>query len=209
MNAKIPACILFCALAISTNARADTAPAPSSSESADTGIPLAKIIQGVAKRTGKKFLIDPRVHAQVQLIGQDVSSITYGDLLSILMLNGYTAVDEGGYIMVLPDAGGRTLPVPQAVSARETFPDAMVVSKVIPVKNMPAAFLVPILRPLLPQQAHLAAAYCSNAILMVDTYANVKRIESLIESLDTGTPFKPEKCDQASPGAHRETAEHP
>jgi hypothetical protein len=57
--------------------------------------------------------------------------------------------------------------------------------------------------------AILAAAYCSNAILMVDTYANVKRIESLIESLDTGTPFNPEKCEQASPGAHRETAEHP
>jgi general secretion pathway protein D len=209
MNANIPACILFCSLALSLDARADTVPAPSSSESADTGIPLAKIIQGVARKTGKKYLIDPRVHAQVQLIGQDISSITYSDLLSILMLNGYTAVDEGGYIMVLPDASGRTLPVPQAVSARETFPDAMVVSKVIPVKNMPAAFLVPLLRPLLPQQAHLAAANCSNAILMVDTYANVKRIEALIESLDTGTPFKPEKCEQSSPGARRETAEHP
>jgi general secretion pathway protein D len=209
MNAKIPACILFCSLAMSMNARADTAPAPSSSESADSGIPLAKIIQGVAKKTGKKYLIDPRVHAQVQLIGQEISSITYSDLLSILMLNGYTAVDEGGYIMVLPDASGRTLPVPQSVSARETFPDAMVVSKVIPVKNMPAAFLVPLLRPLLPQQAHLAAAYCSNAILMVDTFANVKRIEALIEALDTGTPFKPEKCEQASPGARRDTAEHP
>jgi hypothetical protein len=57
------------------------------------------------------------------------------------------------------------------------------------------------LRPLLPQQAHLAAAICSNAILMVDTYANIKRIESVIAALDTGEPYKVDRCgnDPARP----------
>jgi len=65
-----------------------------------------------------------------------------------------------------------------------------VVNKIIPVKTMPAATLVPILRPLLPRHAHLVAVMCRNALIMVDTYANVKRLESLVQALDTGTPYQ-------------------
>jgi hypothetical protein len=38
----------------------------------------------------------------------------------------------------------------------QTYPDAQFVNYVLPVKNMPAAHLVRILRPLLPQVAQLA-----------------------------------------------------
>jgi type II secretory pathway component GspD/PulD (secretin) len=62
---------------------------------------------------------------------------------------------------------------------------------------MPAASLVPILRPLLPQQAHLAAVTCSNALLMADTFANIRHIESIVAALDTGDSFKPDRCDNA------------
>jgi hypothetical protein len=64
--------------------------------------------------------------------------------------------------------------------------------------------LVPILRPLIPQMGQLAAAYCSNDLLIVDTFANVKRIESLVHALDTGTPYKAEKCEMPNPATHRE-----
>jgi general secretion pathway protein D len=68
---------------------------------------------------------------------------------------------------------------------------------VIPVQRIPAATLVPILRPLLPQQAHLAAAICSNSPVIVDTFANIRRIESLVAVLDTGDVYKPERCSTA------------
>jgi general secretion pathway protein D len=48
------------------------------------------------------------------------------------------------------------MPVPQ-VFGKENHPDAEYVTRVIPVKNLPAASLVPVLRALLPQNAHLAA----------------------------------------------------
>jgi hypothetical protein len=34
---------------------------------------------------------------------------------------------------------------------------------------------------------------------MVDTYANVPRIESVIEALDVGEPYQPEKCGTPHP----------
>jgi general secretion pathway protein D len=175
----------------------------SASESTDDGIPIERIIATVTHKTGKKYLIDPRVRAHVQIIGQDPSNITYSELLTILQVHGFVAVEGGGYVLILPDANARQVAQPQ-MSSGQTFPDAQIVNYVIPVKNGPAGFLVPILRPLLPQYADLAAAVCSNSLLMVDSYANVKRIETIVKALDVGTPYKPEKCEMPSPAAHHE-----
>jgi type II secretory pathway component GspD/PulD (secretin) len=175
----------------------------SASESSDAGIPLEQIIATVAHKTGKKYLIDPRVHAHVQIIGQDPSNITYSDLLMILQVHGFMAVEGGGYVRVLPDANARQVAQPR-MSSGQTFPDAQFVDYTIPVKNGPAALLVPILRPLMPQYAMLAAAVCSNSLLIVDSYANVKRIETIVKALDVGTPYKPEKCEMPSPAAHHD-----
>jgi Bacterial type II/III secretion system short domain len=70
------------------------------------------------------------------------------------------------------------------------------------VKNTPAAFLVPILRPMLPQMAQLAAYPCSNSLLIVDSSANVKRIEAVVKALDVGAPYKPAPCEAETPGTH-------
>jgi hypothetical protein len=40
--------------------------------------------------------------------------------------------------------------------------------------------------------------------LLVDSFANVKRIETIVKTLDVGTPYKPEKCEMPNPGTHHE-----
>ena len=45
----------------------------------NTGLPLAQLIAIVARKTGKKFLVDPRVHAGVTLIGQEPANVTFPD----------------------------------------------------------------------------------------------------------------------------------
>jgi general secretion pathway protein D len=175
---------------------ADSAP-ESASESSEAGIPIERIIATVAHKTGKKYLVDPRVQAHVQIIGQDPSNITYSDLLTILQLYGFAATEGGGYVRVIPDAGIRQWALPE-LSGGQTYPDAQFVNYVLPVKNIPAGLLVPILRPLMPQMSQLAAAVCSNSLLIADSYANVKKIETLVKTLDVGTPYKPEKCEMPS-----------
>ena len=158
------------------------------------GVAIDKVIEVVARKTGKKYALDPRVHAQVQIVGQDLNRLTYPELLTVLQLYGFAAVETGGYVLVVPETNVRNMPLP-LVSGKEVYPDSQFVSVVVPVSYGPAGALVPILRPLLPPYAHLAAAICSNSLLMIDTYANVRRIESLIKSLDTGDPYKPAKCE--------------
>jgi general secretion pathway protein D len=172
----------------------------SSSESAATtervenGVPIAKLIAVVAKKTGKKFILDPKVHGDAEIVGQDTSNISYGDLLTILHDYGFTAAEYGGYVNVVPDPVARQLPLP-IITGKETRPDTEYVTKVITVKNVSAAQLVPILRPMIPQNGHLAAYPCTNKLILVDTFANVQRLNTVIEALDVGEPYKQEKCE--------------
>ena len=183
-----------------SSAVADSAPDASARSN---GVPIERVIAAVAKKTGKKYLLDARVQGNVEILGQDISAVTYSDLLSILLVSGYTAVEGSNYISVVPESIVRALPLPLA-TAKDTFPDAQFVTAVVPVKNTAAAQLVPILRPLMPTHGHLAAMPCVNSLVLVDNFANVKRLEKVIASLDVGTPYVPHACDQepAHPPAH-------
>ncbi len=162
------------------------------------GVPIERVIAAVAKKTGKKYLIDSRVHGSVEIVGQDISTITYPELLSILLLNGATAVEGGNYVSVVPEAIIRQMPLP-LVTGKESYPEAQWVTTVIAVKNVPAATLVPILRPLLPTSAHLAAAVCTNSLLVTDSFVKVKLLEKLVLSLDVGSPYVLHSCEAESP----------
>lgn len=156
-------------------------------------VPLSTLITAVSKNTGRKFVLDPRVRAGVTLIGEEPSSVTYSELLTILSTYGYMAVQTGGYVLVVPDADARMEPLPLLTDG-EKLPDDQYVTAVMHVKSLFAGWFVPILRPLLPQQGHLAALPCTNDLVIVDRFANVRRIESIVRAMDTGTPMKPQAC---------------
>jgi type II secretory pathway component GspD/PulD (secretin) len=167
--------------------------APDASSRSD-GVPIEKVIAAVAKKTGKKYLLDARVHGNVEILGQDISAVTYNDLLSILLVSGYTAIEGSNYISVVPESIIRAMPLPLA-TAKDNFPDAQFVTAVVQVKNTMATGLVPILRPLMPVHGHLAAMPCTNSLVLVDNFANVKRLEKVIAALDVGTPYVARPCD--------------
>lgn len=164
-------------------------------------IPLSNLIATVAKKTGRKFVLDPRVRASVALIGVEPPRVTYDDLLIILNTYGFAAVETGGYIKVVPDAVVRSEPLP-VVSGNEKLPDEEYVTAVLHVRSMPAAWLVPILRPLVPQWGHLAAVVCSNDLVIVERFASVRRMETIIKAIDRGQPIKLPSCSVPMPDAH-------
>jgi general secretion pathway protein D len=172
--------------------------APSGGAGSTESVPLTSLIATVAKNTGRKFVLDPRVRAAVTLIGEKPSSVTYDELLSILGTYGFIAVKSGGYVLVLPDAYTREEPLP-FVSGNESLPDDQPVTAVIHVRSIPAGFLVPILRPLVPQWGHLAAMVCTNDLIIVDRFASLRRMQTIVKAMDTGAPITPPKCHYPMP----------
>ena len=206
--------LMLCVAGLGSTARAqehnagqNAAESTAESAARNEGVPIERIIAAVAKKTGKRYLVDARVHGPVEILGQDISAISYNDFLSILQLAGYTAVEGSNYVSVIPQSIVRQMPLPLAVG-KDKYPEAQYVTRVIPVKNLPAATLVPTLRPLLPVHGHLAAVICGNTLLMVDSFANVERIEKLVSTLDVGKPYVPRPCE-SEPMPAAGNAQHP
>jgi general secretion pathway protein D len=194
------ACSTLLGLALLSDPAFSQGEPSSGASSAREGVPLKQLIEGVAKRTNKTFLLDPRVNGNVVMIGIDPAKITYSQLLAALQIHGFATIESGGITRVVPDSAARSMATP-LVTGNDKRDDAEYVTRIIKVNNVSAPQLVPIIRSLLPQNAHLAAYQCTNELLVVDTYANVKRIESIVSAMDKGTPFVPEKCASRSPQA--------
>lgn len=82
--------------------------------------------------------------------------------MSILDVYGFAAVDSGRLVRIVPQAFVRSEGLP-LISDKDKRPDAEFVSAVVHVKSVPAAMLVPVLRPLVPPYGDLAALPCANA----------------------------------------------
>jgi general secretion pathway protein D len=148
---------------------------------------LGQVIEAVSQVTGKNFIVDPRVRAQVTMLSSTPMSpgAFYEAFLAILQVHGFVAVPSGNVIKILPDANARQLPandLPDRVSSTSDE----IVTQVVQVRNISAAQLVPILRPLIPQYGHLAAYPASNMLIISDRAANVNRLVRIIQRIDQG-----------------------
>jgi general secretion pathway protein D len=146
---------------------------------------VRQIIEAVADATGKNFIVDSRVKGPVTLISKtplDADAV-YDVFLSMLQVNGFIAVPSGSVIKILPDTNARQIPGKDLPGALSGSSDE-IVTQVIEVKNVGAAQLVPILRPLVPQYGHLAAHPASNTLIISDREANVYRMLRIIARID-------------------------
>ena len=146
---------------------------------------ITQIAEAVSAATGKTFIIDPRVRAQVTMLSSTPMSPAafYETFLSILQVYGFVAVPAGNVVKIVPDANARQMPgieLPDHVSSTS---DEMV-TEVIDVKNLSASQLVPILRPMVPQYAHLVAYPASNILIISDRASNVNRMMRIIRRID-------------------------
>jgi general secretion pathway protein D len=138
----------------------------------------------VGEVTGKNFILDPRIKAQVTMLSAAPMSpdAFYEAFLSILSVYGFVAVPSGDVVKILPDANARQVPGAEMEPGAGRPDD--IVTRIITVQNVAAAQLVPILRPLIPQYGHLAAHPASNLLIISDRAANVDRMLRIVARID-------------------------
>ena len=146
---------------------------------------IQELIQFVAEVTDTTIVVDPSVKGKVKVVSTKPvsSSELYELFLSILEVHGYTAVRSGDVVRVIQNKDARSAPV--AVRDDSTGKTSEeYVTQVIRLDNISAAKLIPVLRPLVPQQAHMAAYAPSNAIIISDVAANIDKISGIIDRMD-------------------------
>ncbi|MGH8530195.1 MAG: type II secretion system secretin GspD [Nevskiales bacterium] len=144
---------------------------------------IATLIATVSELTGRNFVVDPRVKANVTVISatpMDAEGV-YATFLSILQVHGFAAIPAGDVTKIVPEIIAKQ-EAGAAVSDGRRYED--MVTQVIELKNVSSTQLVAILRPLVPQAGHLAAYAPANMLIISDRSANVKRMTQIIERMD-------------------------
>ena len=146
---------------------------------------IRELIQFVSDATGTTIVVDPAVKGKVRVISSNPVSADelYELFLSVLDVHGYTAVRSGDIVRVIPAKDARSAPLDVSDDRSSSTSDEYM-TQVIRLENISAAKLIPVLRPLVPQQAHMAAYAPSNAIIISDVSANIDKIRDIIERMD-------------------------
>jgi general secretion pathway protein D len=152
---------------------------------------LSELVARVHRKTGKDFILEPSVGAiRISLAGMDPDRIDYPMLLTVLRYNGLVTLAEKQVVSILPDRDARQIPSPILTADDPKIGDETLVTRLVQVRNACAAHMVPVLRPLMPQSAHLAAYTQTNTLILTDHADNARRIVELVERLDKSAPGK-------------------
>jgi len=147
---------------------------------------LKEVISFVSDVTGKTIIVDPLVTGRVMVLSEEPLSPDelYNLFLAVLDVHNYVAVESGNVVRIVPKADTRTSSVAVSTASAADQTSSALVTQVITVNNVSATQLLPVLRPMVPPESHLAAYEPSNSIVITDTAANAARIRQLVEAFD-------------------------
>jgi general secretion pathway protein D len=159
---------------------------------ATSGTSLRDVAARAEKDLKIKVLVgqrDAEGHIQVNF-GAD--TIDYGQLLTQLKINEYTAYKSKDYIQIIPIRDARSLAIPTVEKGKSYYEDEVVTDYLVPEKACAGKVLMA-LRPLVPQYAHLSTFEDNNTLIISDTYGNIQRIKSAIKAIDANLSA-PQNC---------------
>ncbi|MBV8801877.1 MAG: type II protein secretion LspD, partial [Gammaproteobacteria bacterium] len=146
---------------------------------------ILSIINEVSKETGKNFIVDPKVSGKISLISSKPikSDEVYQLFLSVLEVLGYSAIPSGNAIKIIPNMQNAESAT-KIASSITPGKGAEIVVRVIPLENVAANQLIPIIRPLLPQWGNISAYTPGNVLIVLGQANNLTRIVKIIQTVD-------------------------
>lgn len=154
---------------------------------------IISIINEVSLETGKNFVVDPRVTGKISLVSSKPikPNEVYEVFLSIIGLLGYSAIPSGDVIKIVPNMESGEFATAVANPNSPGKGDEVVV-RVIPLENISANQVIPIIRPMLPQWSNVTAYTPGNVLILLGNASNLQRIMKVIANLDQASDSRVE-----------------
>src|SRR5687768_6879311 len=147
------------------------------------------VLDELSEAAGLIIVREAKPQGRVTLLSrQPVSAEDAVSLLNtVLHNNGYAAIRQGRILKIVESAQAKKLniPVRSGNKPEDIEPTDELITQVIPMRHADAVQLKEDLQPLVNPEADFTANASSNALVMTDTAANVRRIVEIIAALDT------------------------
>ncbi|MFE8118884.1 type II secretion system secretin GspD [Brenneria goodwinii] len=152
------------------------------------GTDIQEFINTVSKNLNKTVIIDPAVKGTITVRSYDMMNEDqyYQFFLSVLDVYGFAAIPmDNGVLKIIRSKDAKTAAGPVASDARPGLGDE-VVTRVVPVNNVAARDLAPLLRQLNDNAGAGSVVHYepSNVLLMTGRAAVVRRLMAIVEQVD-------------------------
>jgi general secretion pathway protein D len=149
---------------------------------------IGALVKVMSELTRRNFILDERVTGKVTIMTPTRVSPgeAYQVFLSALEIKGFTAVEDGKVIRIIPSATARQ-------SGLKVYQDGTMtgegfVTKLVRLNFVNPQEIVRTITPLISKDGNLIAYPATNSIILTDSVYNIKKIESLIHAMDVAAP---------------------
>jgi len=152
------------------------------------------VVMVVSEITGKNFVLDPRVKGTISIVSAKPlpRDVVYDVFLSALRLQGYTAVESGNVVRIVPEADAKMYPSPSGgLRVRAAGGGDRIQTQAFRLRHQPAEQMLPILRPLITPNNTITAHAGNNSLVITDYANNMPRLARIIEAMDQPDSSEP------------------
>lgn len=149
-------------------------------------VDIRLFIKYMSELTGKNFVVDKSVQGNVTIISPTKISEeeAYKVFESVLEVHGFTTVQSGTVIKILPSAEARSKNVEMLYPNEKAQAEDKVVTQLIPLLHSSPEEMKKVLAPLVSQSSVLIGHTQSGMLIITETLSNLKRLNAIIEALD-------------------------
>jgi beta-lactamase regulating signal transducer with metallopeptidase domain len=170
----------------------DTKSPPAETNSADI-ISLLDFARYAEKDLGVAVLVGQNFATTKIPKNLNSSKLNYGQLLTQLKINGFTAYKNKDYVQIIPIPDARSYAIPTIEKGKTYFEDEYVTDYIKIEKACAGSILVAI-RPMVPRDAHMTVLESANTVIISDFYQNIQRVRAAIALLEANVET-PKKCN--------------
>lgn len=154
--------------------------------------PIKDIIEEMARRTCRNFIIDDGLKGEITIISyKEVSGAeAYQAFLSALEVMGYTTVKVGDFTKVIPvgNAASEPLRVYHGTTVEDIPYIDNFITQIFQLENVPVNDVATIVKQLSGAGANIISYPPSNTLIVTDAGVNIRRMWRIVSELDVASP---------------------
>jgi len=144
------------------------------------------LIKFISELSGKNFVVDQRVKGKVTIISPAKISVAeaYKVFESVLEVHGYTTVQAGEVIKIIPSPDARSKNIETRLREEAGVTEDKVVTQLIPLKYADPGEIKKLFAPLVSKSSVILDYPPTNMLIVTDVYSNIQRLLKILDAID-------------------------
>ncbi|MBN2438759.1 MAG: hypothetical protein JXL20_09185, partial [Deltaproteobacteria bacterium] len=149
-------------------------------------VDIRVFIKFVSEVTGRNFLLDERVKGKVTIVSPRKIAVdeVYNVLESILEIYGFTTVEAGEVIKVVPSLEARGKNLDLRLKREAISPEDKVVTQILSLRHANPDEMKKILDPMISKTSVILSYPPARMLIINDVLSNIKRLQEIVTALD-------------------------